>query len=312
MISLTCTSCKKVLQIDDAFAGGVCRCQYCGTIQTVPAALKRSARPGAPPAPQAKTLYQKSSQAKGATGAENRPAGAVPPPPITRAAAPPTETKRKLPMKLIYLAGALVVMLLALVLFFALGPGAKHDTSATMTEAATAGPNFGGLPLDADSVVYLIDHGESSKYCFPELKRVAMKSIASLGPNRRFAVMFWNNGTEAVFPTGGMAKANEGQIDAAQRALDEVYAFGQTDLAGPLQQAVNLKPAAIVLVTGKGWDLDDAFAKMVDDIVGGTGVKVNCFTVGAGGSSRTLEALARRYGGEFREVTEDQLREAAR
>ena len=47
MISLTCTSCKKVLQIDDAFAGGVCRCQYCGTIQTVPASLKRANRPGA-------------------------------------------------------------------------------------------------------------------------------------------------------------------------------------------------------------------------------------------------------------------------
>src|SRR6266404_3507113 len=59
MISLTCMSCKKVLEIDDAFAGGVCRCQYCGTIQTVPANLKRGGRPtpGAPATP--KTLYQK-------------------------------------------------------------------------------------------------------------------------------------------------------------------------------------------------------------------------------------------------------------
>ena len=42
MIALTCTSCKKVLEIDDAFAGGVCRCQHCGTIQTVPSSLKNS------------------------------------------------------------------------------------------------------------------------------------------------------------------------------------------------------------------------------------------------------------------------------
>src|SRR5439155_6519734 len=49
MISLTCTSCKKSLHIDDAFAGGVCRCQYCGTIQTVPslAKLKRQSAPTA-------------------------------------------------------------------------------------------------------------------------------------------------------------------------------------------------------------------------------------------------------------------------
>ena len=31
-----------VLLFDDAFAGGVCRCQYCGTIQTVPSRLKTS------------------------------------------------------------------------------------------------------------------------------------------------------------------------------------------------------------------------------------------------------------------------------
>jgi hypothetical protein len=43
MISLSCTNCKSVLEIDDAFAGGVCRCTHCGTIQTVPAHLKGNA-----------------------------------------------------------------------------------------------------------------------------------------------------------------------------------------------------------------------------------------------------------------------------
>ena len=72
MISLTCTSCKRGLEIDDAFAGGVCRCQYCGTIQTVPAGLKQGGRPSTPigksPTVQ-KTLYQKQSAAtRSATG----------------------------------------------------------------------------------------------------------------------------------------------------------------------------------------------------------------------------------------------------
>jgi hypothetical protein len=60
MISLTCTSCKKVLEIDDAFAGGVCRCQHCGTIQTVPSSLKKIVRPGSPGVG-AKTLYQRTT-----------------------------------------------------------------------------------------------------------------------------------------------------------------------------------------------------------------------------------------------------------
>jgi hypothetical protein len=80
MISLPCTSCKKVLEIDDAFAGGVCRCQFCGTIQTVPASLKRGARPGGPITTSTagpKTLYQKK-------GLSN------PPPPPPAAMAPST------------------------------------------------------------------------------------------------------------------------------------------------------------------------------------------------------------------------------
>src|SRR5580658_2635606 len=36
MIRVSCVHCHQILEIDDAFAGGVCRCQYCGTIQTVP------------------------------------------------------------------------------------------------------------------------------------------------------------------------------------------------------------------------------------------------------------------------------------
>src|SRR5436190_20605590 len=64
MISLTCTHCKTVLTIDDAFAGGACRCQHCGTIQTVPVKLKGSAK--AAPAV-GKTLYRNKARG-GSTG----------------------------------------------------------------------------------------------------------------------------------------------------------------------------------------------------------------------------------------------------
>ncbi len=53
MIRISCTSCKAVLSVDDAFAGGVCRCQHCGTIQVVPASLKPSSKPAPPPPRQA-------------------------------------------------------------------------------------------------------------------------------------------------------------------------------------------------------------------------------------------------------------------
>ena len=43
MIRINCTNCKATLDIDEAFAGGVCRCQFCKTIQTVPKHLKSGA-----------------------------------------------------------------------------------------------------------------------------------------------------------------------------------------------------------------------------------------------------------------------------
>jgi len=37
MIRLTCPGCDRRLEIDDGFAGGICRCYDCGTLMTVPA-----------------------------------------------------------------------------------------------------------------------------------------------------------------------------------------------------------------------------------------------------------------------------------
>src|SRR4051812_36003825 len=69
MIQINCTNCKMLLQIDDAFAGGVCRCRHCGTIQTVPKHLKGGGGESSAVAEAAaagngsKTLWQKKGSA---------------------------------------------------------------------------------------------------------------------------------------------------------------------------------------------------------------------------------------------------------
>ncbi len=74
MIQINCTNCKQLLTIDEAFAGGVCRCVHCGTIQTVPKHLKDQNGNGSGVVAQAvgaksqKTLYQKKSVTVGDGG----------------------------------------------------------------------------------------------------------------------------------------------------------------------------------------------------------------------------------------------------
>src|SRR6478752_8934621 len=58
MISLICTNCQMELTMDDAFAGGVCRCQHCGTIQTVPSHAKNAAFPQPAGKTSSKSLYK--------------------------------------------------------------------------------------------------------------------------------------------------------------------------------------------------------------------------------------------------------------
>ena len=117
MISLTCTSCKKVLEIDDAFAGGVCRCQHCGTIQTVPSALKKVIRPGSPGVT-AKTLYQRTGSTS--TGVASPPANSAASV-KTRAAAPEITTLPPRRPLLPIVIGVVAALIIAIVgAFFAL------------------------------------------------------------------------------------------------------------------------------------------------------------------------------------------------
>jgi hypothetical protein len=66
MISITCTNCKARLEMDDAFAGGVCRCRFCGTIQTVPDPAARRQGAAATAGGAAKAIYHKRPSGGGA------------------------------------------------------------------------------------------------------------------------------------------------------------------------------------------------------------------------------------------------------
>ncbi len=86
LMQITCNHCRACLQIDDGFAGGVCRCRYCGTIQTVPvheAPAPDSTRRGPGRAASGRsrqtTLYCRSSAVRSAAhlGGRSHPAHAA-------------------------------------------------------------------------------------------------------------------------------------------------------------------------------------------------------------------------------------------
>lgn len=223
MITLICTKCKATLEMDDAFAGGVCRCQYCGTIQTVPSHLKASARGAAVGASSQKALYSTKAAAGAglpssgldelanvvassglASGLANRTATPQQPDYNARPAVPAAKNKTPLMIGL----GALVAVLIGVIVFLVInrgkdpaptpaantntGPGPVPTPSqVNPNKTNESGPNFLGIPLEGGRVVFLLDRGQSSRDVLDPLKAALYQSLESLGADRDFQVMFW-------------------------------------------------------------------------------------------------------------------------
>lgn len=330
MISITCTNCQTSLSIDDAFAGGVCRCQHCGTIQTVPS--KKKTGPGGTAAglgvKAPKTLYQKRVRdtsvgtgldelaevvtSSGLTGSGLSSRSARPP----GSAATIKQTQGNSITMMLGIAAIVVILLLIVTLIVVTrrDPGSAPNTptagAAGVNDGAAApsvAPTFSGVPLEHDSVVYLLDRGSSTQAPFGSLKEATLKSIESLGPRRRFQIIFWDNGQDAGTFPALLTFASEANLTTIRRQIDELYAFGATDAGPALAKAIKQRPAAIVIATGKGADLDDSFVQMVKDTKQNVPVVIHAIAIGGSGQSAALKTVADMTGGHYRELSEGEL-----
>jgi hypothetical protein len=337
MISVTCTSCKSNLEIDDAFAGGVCRCQHCGAIQTVPAHLrgapaKVGAAAGATAAtvgPGAKkrsgrTLYRKSHRLEDGMPSSglDQIAQAVASSGLSsglhhQAAAAGKRSRAQTAMLVGGVVAGALLFIVAIIWF------AMRGSVATTVEAAASprtqvappvvSPAFCGQPIAERSVVYVLDRGSATGELFSYLKEVSLKSAQTLGEERKFQIIFWNNGTtDDLFPRSGPTFATAQNVDAARQALDAIYAHGQSDVTSALTAAVSANPDAIFLATGKGSQLSDDFVRQVLKIRGSRSIRINTIDVGAAEATSSLKAIADQTGGKALALGEGDLKKFAR
>ena len=328
MIRIACTNCKTVLSIDDAFAGGVCRCQHCGTIQTVPAAAKDPS--GVQVAGQAmggsKAIFRdgRSEGATSGTGLDDlagivASSGLVGSGLASRRLSSPEAgpAKSKLPMMIGI--GVVALLLIAGGIFFATRGGNNTSANPTpntptnsqttdVTPAVAGKPSFCGISLDGNTIVYIIDRGSGSKEIFPALKDAVLKSAGSLGADRRFQIVFWNNGSDAAYPESSATYATKENIAAAQRSIDDVSAFGSSEISSAFKKAMLRNPDTIVIATPKGWDLDDAWVDELMKLRSASTAKIHTVNLGGGGASAPLKSLSSKTGGEYKDVSDSELR----
>jgi hypothetical protein len=360
MIQINCTNCKALLQIDDAFAGGVCRCRYCGTIQTVPKHLKDANGNGASvgaaasasvgSSKTAKTLYQKKRSAVldpggGSGSGLDDLAGIVASSGLSSArlqkkagSAPVVKKKQDQTMTIVLAsAGGLVVLLLGIIIFMALkdrgpvedkpqspdngsqstvipenntatangGTPTTPQTNSSSSPAVITTPNFLGQPLTEKNVVYVIDRGSASQTegRLELAKQALLRSVRSLGSNKKFAVVFWymEGNKPMAFPPSGLKPATPENINELQEFFDQIYVIGQTKTSLALDHACKAGAEAVVLVPMKIL-LDDGFVNGVMTARGKSKAKLYCVTLEQPDLATWLKKIASSTHGAYRDV----------
>ncbi len=263
-MKIRCTECHKRIAIDEAFAGGICRCPYCralvpvpGTIDTTKNVLRPSA-PGARPA------------APGAGRPAVPPAGAPAPTPkkaVVQAPGGPVDESSIPEAQRVMLQGVTaMVMLGALVVLLGFGvwilvnaispPAPRPGPGVTPTEKNPFLPKSHAAVADDVAikapVVYIVDGAGSMSLdsALAYACRMTSASMQSLD-GEQFSIVACQAKEDVVLP-GAPVKSNKAGLSAAEMFLVSIEPNGMTDLGRAMQKALAFKPQTIVVLTRKG------------------------------------------------------------
>jgi hypothetical protein len=280
--------------VDDGFAGGVCRCSACGTIQTVPARGQVAVG--------GQSIFERASR-----GGPERDALAEEKP------ATPQAARRQRSLISAGVGAAVALAIGAGVVLHMRGGGSTKDAEGATPDDAAApraisGPSFGPIGLKGSGpIVYLVDRGDATRAYTASLQYAVLRSVATLGTGRKFQVRYWTaDGESPAFPP------TPGDADLATVArlgpwMAEVAGGRATDASASLDAALASKPAEIIILTGKAWQLDDAFANEAMVKLISAEVRVHAVALGGTSGNTALARITAKTGGTFVSMNEAML-----
>ena len=281
-IKIRCSDCRKKISIDEAFAGGVCRCPYCTALVFVPAAIPGAARPGRPASPGARPA---------APG--DRPAG-----PEAEAEASPEQQAREaiaaaeseglhVPVAApVRLQGIATIVMLAVLLALLCGGGyvvvtkmSRPKTKTNGNGTPTAGDNgngngtgqpgktdkfnpfmkpgvlgsgIDGMKIDSP-IIYCIEGGSSMQGTLNYAVAMTRVSVRSLTADHKFNVVLGEEGGQAdeswfrflLKDYNGGGEAGE---HAIAKPLDDVAGTGAPDVSRLFKAVLSRKPIPHTIV----------------------------------------------------------------
>ena len=286
-MKVRCQQCRKKISIDEAFAGGMCRCPYCKAV-TRSGGGRRSARPGARP---------DRPDAPGEAAPAERQRTEEPTVPLAK----PVLVQG---ISALVLMGIMIVVVAAVVVVFSRGRATRPDGPGSMdadNPFATTGRNVAGIGL-APPVVYVVDASSGMAGAYDAAGAIVRYSIRSLERGDKFNVLLVGE-QGAVKLSDGMLPAGEGSDAKAKEFLESRAAMGATELDPAIEQAVALSPGTVVVIAAKG--LTDP-AKLAGQ-ARAAGCAIHGLRLGAEVAPETMAALTSATGGTCRALRTDDV-----
>jgi len=290
-----CQQCSKKISIDEAFAGGMCRCPYCGTVTKAgkgPAAVVTGARPDRPDRPDT---------------------------PVAAAPAAAAEAAEAIPLArpvliqgitALVLLGLLVAMIAFVVIFyFALIRQPTGDNGGPTPPGPTRPADDNGegdtqakLTL-TPPVVYVIDCSAGMSQFYDPAGVIVRISARQLGAEGRFRLLVVrDDGVKALsgdWTTGGSA-ADEGITDF----VNSHAPGGATDLTAAVTEAIKLSPKTVLVLAAKSPGEPAELAALAKS----AGCAISCVSLGGYVDvTGPMDDLAQRTGGKCLSFTNSEL-----
>ena len=275
-IRVRCDHCRKKISMDEAFAGGVCRCPYCGQLNMAP---------GAPGSPGPDRRPDRPDAPGAVVSTEAAVAGEAIP------VARPVLIQGVVALALI---GLLLATIIGGVTWYVLrvtdqAPAAPQPTNPL----AEKGPRILAADL-TPPVVYVVDGSSGTGGILLDVARLCVwRSAHSLGDQNEFNLLLVR-----AEGTGKLAeqwiRGGKAGYERAREFLADGAAHGSTDLDAAVAQAIELGPKSVVVLAGKAPKAPAALAAKAS----GAGIIVHCISLGAYGDvTESMRQLAEHTGG---------------
>ena len=308
-MKIRCTECTKKISIDEAFAGGVCRCPYCSALVFVGGAS--DAMVGAGVRPSAPTSRP--------TSPMDRPASP------TDAAAPhdleaharaqgqediPTASPVKIQgIVTIVLLGLLLAMIVAVIVTavsimrsdrntYEPPPLETNPFAAVTSKRVVAGDIRVNLP-----VYYIVDGGGSMGETFWFGLEMIQKSLGTLEAGDKFNVLICREDVDKAVSEALLA-AGEGSPATVAAVMENLMPSGATDVGRTVSAVLAKKPGTIVLLAKKY--IEDA-EKIGQEVKGKDVLLVTICLDGLDDAAAAMAKMAEAAGGQAKAFSLSEL-----